>query len=30
MVPDGIAEGMWERLSPKERFYLKMTATEAT
>lgn len=30
MVPDGIAEGMWERLSPEERFYLKMTATEAT
>lgn len=30
MVPDGIAEGMWERLSPGERFYLKMTATEAT
>lgn len=30
MVPEGIAEGMWERLSPEERFYLKMTATEAT
>lgn len=30
MVPDGIAEGMWERLSPEDRFYLKMTATEAT
>ncbi|WP_375293390.1 anti-phage-associated DUF1156 domain-containing protein [Siccirubricoccus sp. G192] len=30
MVPDGIAEGMWERFSPEERFYLKMTATEAT
>lgn len=29
MVPDGIAEGMWERLSPEERFYLKMTASEA-
>lgn len=30
MVPDGITEGMWERLSSEERFYLKMTATEAT
>jgi hypothetical protein len=30
MVPDGIAEGMWERLSSTERFYLKMTAIEAT
>ena len=30
MVPDGIAEGQWERLGPEERFYLKMTAIEAT
>jgi len=30
MVPEGIAEGMWERFSPEERFYLKMTASEAT
>lgn len=29
MVPDGIAEGMWERLTSTERFYLKMTANEA-
>lgn len=30
MVPEGIAEGMWERFSPDERFYLKMTSSEAT
>lgn len=29
MVPLGLSEGMWERLSPEERFYLKMTASEA-
>lgn len=30
MVPEDITEGMWERLSSTERFYLKMTNTEAT
>ena len=29
MIPDGLAEGLWERLNAAERFYLKMTAAEA-
>ena len=29
MRPDGIQEGMWERLVPTERFWLKMTEAEA-
>ena len=29
MVPDGFPDGMWDRLGPAERFYLKMTAAEA-
>ena len=29
MVPEGLPDGMWERLGSTERFYLKMTATEA-
>lgn len=29
MVPEGVAEGMWERLGQLERFYLKMTEIEA-
>ena len=29
MRPDGIDEGMWERLVPTERFWLKMAAAEA-
>jgi hypothetical protein len=29
MVPEGVPDSMWERLSPTERFYLKMTAAEA-
>ena len=29
MLPDGLAEGVWERLGASERFYLKMAAAEA-
>ena len=29
MVPEGLPDSMWERLGPTERFYLKMTTTEA-
>ena len=29
MLPDGLAEGLWERMGAAERFYLKMTAAEA-
>lgn len=29
MLPDGLAEGLWERLGAAERFYLKMTTSEA-
>jgi putative DNA methylase len=29
MRPDGIDEGMWERLAPTERFWLKMAEAEA-
>ena len=29
MIPEGIGEGLWERLAPVERFYLTMAETEA-
>ncbi len=29
MIPTGLPDGMWERLGSTERFYLKMTASEA-